>query len=60
MGIIFYSQLVANESDKMLQKGMKFGIHKTHSVVLISTKKMHHTTMKILMMELLNMRGMML
>ena len=39
MEIISYSQLVVNENGKMIQKGMNFGIQKTHSVVLMSTEK---------------------
>ena len=39
MKIISYSELVANEDGKMIQKGMNFGIQKTHSVVLMSTEK---------------------
>ena len=39
MKIISYSELVVNEDGKMIQKGMNFGIQKTHSVVLMSTEK---------------------
>ena len=39
MKIISYSELVVNEDGKMIQKGMNFGIQKTHSVVLMSTER---------------------
>ncbi len=39
MKIISYAELVSNENGKMIQKGMNFGIQKTHSIVLMSTEK---------------------
>ncbi len=39
MKIISYSELIAGENGKMIQKGMNFGIQATHSVVLMSTEK---------------------
>ena len=39
MKIISYAELVTSENGKMIQKGMNFGIQRTHSVVLMSTAK---------------------
>ncbi len=39
MKIISYAELVINENGKQIQKGMNFGIQKSHSIVLMSTEK---------------------
>ena len=39
MRVISYNQLVMNEGGTQVQKGMNFGIKKTHSIVLMSTEK---------------------